>query len=71
MRIKELIADVPVQFLPRPAGDPLGGAADTARMKKVLGWCPRVKFDTGLSTYVAWLKENIDLIPKFDLERAS
>lgn len=50
---------------PRPQGDPLGGCADTTRMKAVLGWEPSVAVDAGVRRYLDWLDRTPEAIPEW------
>ncbi len=57
------VADVPIHFYPRPAGDPLGGAADTVKMRATLSWQPRIDLESGIDRYLNWITQNLDLLP--------
>jgi nucleoside-diphosphate-sugar epimerase len=48
---------------PMPRGDPLGGCADTTRMKGILGWEPAVSVHDGVGRYVDWLARTPEAIP--------
>ncbi|WP_433426401.1 NAD-dependent epimerase/dehydratase family protein (plasmid) [Microtetraspora malaysiensis] len=50
---------------PRPADDPLGGYASTARSRELLGWEPRIAVSDGIDRYVAWLKATPQAIPRW------
>ncbi|WP_199536962.1 NAD-dependent epimerase/dehydratase family protein [Spongiactinospora gelatinilytica] len=59
---------------PRPAGDPLGGRADTTRMTSVLGWQPGITVDVGVARYLSWLQVTPQAIPAWlpaERDRAS
>ena len=58
--------DVEVRYGPRPKGDPLGGYADTRRMKELLGLTPR-SLDEGLRETLDWILANINVIPEYVL----
>ncbi|MGW8329867.1 NAD-dependent epimerase/dehydratase family protein [Streptomyces sp. NPDC055897] len=48
---------------PRPQDDPLGGCADTTRMRQLLGWAPRVPVENGVDRYLRWLDKTPKAIP--------
>lgn len=50
---------------PRPAGDPLGGYADTQLMTDVLDWKPTVDLAEGVDRYVRWLRSTPEVIPEW------
>jgi nucleoside-diphosphate-sugar epimerase len=45
-------------FLPKRAGDVFKTSADLSRVKKILGFRPKVNFAQGLELTVDWFKEN-------------
>lgn len=69
--IRRSVADVPIDFLPRPLGDPVGAAADTGRLFDLLGWRPAISLEDGVSAYLWWLRANRDLIPEWLVERSA
>lgn len=64
---EELGIDVEVKYSPRPKGDPLGGYADTAKMKRLLELEPR-PFEQGLRETFKWILANRHLISGYVLE---
>ncbi len=40
---------------PMPPGDPLGGCASTAQMRRLLDWEPTIGIEEGVARYVRWL----------------
>jgi UDP-glucose 4-epimerase/dTDP-L-rhamnose 4-epimerase len=46
-----------------PRGDPLGGCADTVRMRTVLGWAPPITIENGIRRYLQWLDQTPAAIP--------
>jgi nucleoside-diphosphate-sugar epimerase len=42
---------------PARAGDQRSTAADTTKLRRDLGWCPRVTLDEGLARQVEWQRE--------------
>lgn len=46
-----------------PQGDPLGGCADTVRMRTVLGWAPSITVEDGIRRYLQWLEQTPAAIP--------
>ncbi|MGY1711369.1 NAD-dependent epimerase/dehydratase family protein [Geodermatophilus sp. SYSU D00758] len=46
----------PIEFVPRPPGDPGARRPDTALARTVLGWEPRVSLGDGLTETVRWLR---------------
>ncbi len=53
----------------RPPGDPIGGCADIARMRKVLDWEPGIDLSTGIERYVEWLRRTPQAVPDWLRER--
>lgn len=60
--IMDLVPGLNIKYQPRPLGDPIGGYAETSRMKEILNWFPRVEFQNGVISYLEWLKNNLDLL---------
>ncbi|MGW1835900.1 NAD-dependent epimerase/dehydratase family protein [Streptomyces sp. BBFR2] len=50
---------------PLPPGDPMGGYADTRRMREALGWEPRITVEDGVDRYVRWLAARPDAVPQW------
>jgi UDP-glucose 4-epimerase/dTDP-L-rhamnose 4-epimerase len=48
----------------RPPGDPDGGAADTGRMRSLLGVSADTGLEEGLVEYAQWAGRNMDLLPE-------
>lgn len=46
-----------------PQGDPLGGYANTTRMRSVLGWVPSITVEDGIRRYLRWLDQAPEAIP--------
>ncbi|MFA7762413.1 NAD-dependent epimerase/dehydratase family protein [Streptomyces sp. NRRL S-448] len=63
--IRNHYPDAEFQDRPLPAGDPLGGTADTARMAAALDWEPRITVTEGVARYVAWLDNTPAALPDF------
>jgi UDP-glucose 4-epimerase len=55
--VKKLVRDVPYQYGPRPKGDPLGGYADTSRLKEIIGYVPEIQLQEGITQYADWYKK--------------
>jgi len=55
--VKRLVRDVPCQYGPRPKGDPLGGYADTSRLKEIIGYVPEIQLQEGIPQYADWYKK--------------
>jgi UDP-glucose 4-epimerase len=55
--VKKLVRDVPYQYGPRPKGDPLGGYADTSRLKEIIGYVPEIQLQEGITQYANWYKK--------------
>lgn len=69
-KVKSLIKeytgiDVRILLGTRPKGDPLGGYADTKKMRSLLGFHPQVPLDEGLKLTLKWILGNRDLIPDY------
>jgi len=64
---EELGVDVEIRYGPRPKGDPLGGYADTAKMKRLLEPEPR-PLEVGIKETLEWLLNNRHLIPEYVLQ---
>lgn len=56
MMVKRLVRDVPYQHSARAKGDPLGGIADTSRLKEMLGYVPEIQMEEGIIQYADWYK---------------
>jgi len=54
LKVKKLVRDVPLRFGPRPKGDPMGGYADTTKLKRILGFIPETPLEDGIRKYVEW-----------------
>jgi UDP-glucose 4-epimerase/dTDP-L-rhamnose 4-epimerase len=66
--VKERLGiNVEIKYSPRPKGDPLGGYADTEKMKKLLELEPR-PFEQGLIQTLEWILNNKHLIPVYVLQ---
>jgi UDP-glucuronate decarboxylase len=48
----------PIVFRPLPHDDPTRRKPDIGKIKKALGWQPKVKFEDGLRKTIEWYKEN-------------
>jgi nucleoside-diphosphate-sugar epimerase len=57
MMIKRLVKDVPYNYGPRPKGDPLGGYADTNRLKQIIGYVPEIELQEGITEYADWYRK--------------
>jgi nucleoside-diphosphate-sugar epimerase len=64
---EELKIDVEIRYGSRPKGDPLGGYADTEKMKRLLELEPR-PFEQSLRQTFEWLLNNKHLIPNYVLQ---
>jgi dTDP-glucose 4,6-dehydratase len=49
-----------ITYLPLPQDDPKQRRPDLKLTKKILGWQPRVSFETGLAKTISWFKEQFD-----------
>ena len=66
--VKERLGiNVEIKYGSRPRGDPLGGYADTEKMKKLLELEPR-PFEQGLIQTLEWILNNKHLIPVYVLQ---
>jgi UDP-glucose 4-epimerase/dTDP-L-rhamnose 4-epimerase len=66
--VKEKLGiDVEIRYGSRPKGDPLGGYADTEKMKRLLELEPR-PFDQGLRETLEWILNNRHLVPDYVLQ---
>jgi len=70
MQLAEIVMDIgctkmPLDFQPRPKGDPFGGYADITLMKKLLGWEPEIRLEDGVQKYYDWMTTNKHVIPKW------
>jgi len=69
--IKRLVEDtlnveVKIEVLQsRPKGDPLGGYADTTKMRTLLGFQPEVTLEEGLRRSLEWYVSHRELIPEW------
>ncbi|MBB4894160.1 nucleoside-diphosphate-sugar epimerase [Streptomyces olivoverticillatus] len=50
---------------PLPPGDPMGGYADTRRMRRALGWKPQITMEDGVDRYVKWVNERPEATPEW------
>ena len=57
--------EVPIEFKPRPKGDPLGGYADINKMQTLLDWKPQIKLKDGIHDYIQWCLLNKHVIPEW------
>jgi len=65
--VKEVVgAEVEVKYGPRPRGDPLGGYADTEKMRRLLELDPR-PFEQGLRETLEWVLLHKNIIPEYIL----
>jgi len=55
--VKRLVRDVPYKYGPMPKGDPLGGYADTSRLKEIIGYVPEIQIEEGIKQYAAWYEK--------------
>ncbi|XVV39210.1 NAD-dependent epimerase/dehydratase family protein [Streptomyces sp. CA-100214] len=56
---------------PMPPGDPLGGCAGTALMRRLLGWEPAVGIEDGVARYVRWLTATPGALPGWLCQEAA
>jgi nucleoside-diphosphate-sugar epimerase len=52
--VKKVVRDVPYRYGPRPKGDPLGGYADTSKLKTLIGYVPEIQIQEGITQYADW-----------------
>ena len=64
-KIFEHVKPVPINYKPRPPGDPIGGYSDTALMKKLLDWEPQINLKQGIKEYFDWLNNHEHIIPEW------
>lgn len=69
-RIQLHYSDVELVERPLPAGDPLGGYADTSMMQQLLKWTPEIGVEEGVDRYVKWLREHPVATPSWLRELA-
>jgi len=55
--IKQQTNNTGTIFKPLPDGDPYGGIADNTKCKELLDWLPTISFESGVKSYIEWLKE--------------
>jgi len=57
--------EAPLEYRPRPKGDPFGGYAETTLMKKLMGWEPKIELRDGVKRYHNWVNHNKNTIPQW------
>jgi len=57
--------EAPLEYRPRPKGDPFGGYAETTLMKKLMKWEPKIELEDGVKRYYHWATHNKNIIPKW------
>ena len=57
LMVKKLVNDVPIEYGPLPKGDPLGGYADTARLKEIIGYVPEIELEESITEYADWYRK--------------
>jgi len=57
--------EVPLEYRPRPKGDPFGGYAETTLMKKLMRWEPKIELKDGVKGYYNWVRHNKNIIPQW------
>jgi len=55
----------PLEYRPRPKGDPFGGYAETTLMKKLMEWEPKIQLKEGVKRYYNWTRLNKNIIPQW------
>ncbi|GLF92693.1 NAD-dependent epimerase/dehydratase family protein [Streptomyces yaizuensis] len=56
---------------PRPADDPLGGFAETARLAELMRWRPGITVAEGVERYVRWLNATPEAVPSWLTEQVA
>ena len=49
---------IPVNMMPRRAGDPASLVADNTKAKTVLGWIPKNSLEDSIKTAYSWVLKN-------------
>ncbi|MEM2703846.1 MAG: NAD-dependent epimerase/dehydratase family protein [Candidatus Bathyarchaeia archaeon] len=62
------IGEIKIEYGARPKGDPLGGYADTTKMKNILKFQPKTSLKEGLQKTLEWILKNRDKIPGYILQ---
>jgi len=57
LMVKRLVKDVPIEYGPLPKGDPLGGYADTSRLKEIIGYVPEIELEESITEYADWYRK--------------
>jgi len=57
--------EAPLEYRPRPKGDPFGGYAETTLMKKLLEWEPKIQLKDGVKRYYNWARLNNNVVPQW------
>jgi UDP-glucose 4-epimerase len=58
--IQKLVGkNVKIEYLPARPGDYEGKEASNDKIKRLLGWEPKVDFEEGMSKTIAWYKSEI------------
>jgi UDP-glucose 4-epimerase len=55
--VKKFVRDVPCKYGPMPKGDPLGGYADTSRLKEIIGYVPKIQLQESIKEYADWYEK--------------
>jgi len=53
-----------IKYTQHPMGDPLGGYADTSKMKSLLNWAPTISIEDGVKEYGNWITCNFDYLQR-------
>lgn len=57
--VKKLVGDVPIEYREQRPGDYRGKLVSISRVKKELGWEPRIDLEAGIRRYIEWYKANV------------
>lgn len=63
-KIRKLINEVPIEFQPRPIGDPDGGYYSINLLKSIIGAVPKTPLEEGIALQYEWYRSNWDTVKK-------
>ena len=56
--VKKLVGDVEIEYKEERPGDFEGKVVSAEKVKRELGWTPKVDFEEGVGRYIKWYKQN-------------
>jgi UDP-glucuronate decarboxylase len=63
-RLRDMVGNVELAFLPRPKDDPMVRRPDISRARELLGWHPKVSVDDGLRQTIDWFRSEAEFARK-------